>query len=762
MAKRTLSQTDFTQNGQIRFYRGSYAQYWEEGKQPHVITANDIAPGGPYASGDNAAKQEGGWSVGQVDYSTSKIKAKYNNALYFIQPDDDDTHNHEIYLNGELYGTAAGALASIGESLNDLVYSPVTSSDSSDANVNAGRTKRVYDLQQDVNWASEPTGSNQGVVHFLSEDSIELVSDWEGNIGKDASREAGYHVTYKLKLANQTGFPQGSTGVARTNGNNDYILSDNIVGKHVDAKDYDTQLLFQDKFGLHTSIGIKKSGDNIQLISKASGVEKVVSEMDAGDFLKDSFLESKGTGFYIVVTSSEGAGALQNDIMLYGPGGKYGITPYDSEDIVEVSTPKGYKYPTLLSKGDNSDQIIDTGDDIVNDVRPVTAGLYLRMAFKSTEIHKDSGVAGDQYTRTTYKYMDARNFINDYRSTDAIVITEELDSEGTNVGQKQIQLRIAPSDSVKSAASSKGNQEMVPHANDYLIVREEDGLDITNDLKKFLNYKDEDSEINKLIQDIRTLSSSNKEKNDDNGKAGIYGNHKNATGSYSGYDFKGTLDDYLAKLKAEITGVQFIPTGNKDDDSELSHWNVVPPAVEGGLYTGNDAGSDAGDWGIPNNSVSVPSKNVTVADWTGDVTLKSLRNLLAKTVDDLDYADSYSTGSAQIGSAQKDGLFKSVGALTDTGITTGDVVIRTIQLNGKISVYHDTLTSRTLTHADIININIAGTTGGEELDYTHQTILKNGNNTQTLGNALLQMAIDLTWHDVASEGGGTIPVNTES
>lgn len=758
MAKRTLSLTDFTQDGQIRFYRGSYAQYWEEGKEPHVITANDIASGGAYASGDNAAKQEGGWTVGQVDYSTSKIKAKYNNALYFIQPDDDDTHNHEIYLNGELYGTAAAALASISESLNDLVYSPVTSTESTDAAANAGRTKKVYDLQQDVNWTSEPTGSNQGVVHFLSEDSIELVSDWEGNIGKDASRGAGYHVTYKLKLANQTGFPQGSTGAARTNGNNDYILSDDIVGTHVDAKDYDTQLLFQDKFGLHTSIGIKKSGDNIQLISKASGVEKVVSEMDAGDFLKDSFLESKGTGFYIVVTSSEGEGALQNDIMLYGPGGKYGITPYDSEDIVEVSTPEGYKYPTLLSKGNNSDQIIDTGDDIVNDVRPVTAGLYLRMAFKSTEIHKDSPVAGDQYTRTTYKYMDARNFINDYRSTDAIVITEELDSEGTNVGQKQIQLRIAPSDSAKAAASSKDNQEMVPHANDYLIVREEDGLDITNDLKKFLNYKDEDSEINKLIQDIRTLSSLNKEKNDDNGEAGIYGNHKNA----AGYDFKGTLDDYLAKLKAEITGVQFIPTSNKDNDSELSHWDVVPSAVEGGLYTGKDAGSEAGDWGKPNNSVSVPSKNVTVADWTGDVTLKSLRNLLAKTVDDLDYADSYSTGSAQIGSAQKDGLFKSEGALTDTGITTGDVVIRTIQLNGKISVYHDTLTSRTLTHDDIININIAGTRGGEELDYTHQTILKNGDNIQTLGNALLQMAIDLTWHDVALEGGGTIPVNTES
>ena len=758
MAKRTLSQTDFTQNGQIRFYRGSYAQYWE--KQPHVITANDIASGGAYASGsDNAAKQEGGWSVGQVDYSTSKIKAKYNNALYFIQPDADDTHNHEIYLNGELYGTAATALASISESLNDLVYSPVTSSDSSDANVNAGRTKRVYDLQQDVNWASEPTGSNQGVVHFLSEDSIELISDWEGNIGKDASREAGYHVTYKLKLANQTGFQQGSTGVARTNGNNDYILSDDIIGKHVDAKDYDTQLLFQDKFGLHTSIGIKKSGDNIQLISKASGVEKVVSEMDAGDFLKDSFLESKGTGFYIVVTSLEGAGALQNDIMLYGPGGKYGITPYDSENIVEVSTSEGYKYPTLLSKGDNSDQIFDNGDDIVNDVRPVTAGLYLRMAFKSTEY---SDVAGNQYNRTTYKYMDARNFINDYRSTDAIVITEELDSEGTNVGQKQIQLRIAPSNSTKAAASTKGNQEMVPHANDYLIVREEEGLDITNDLKKFLNYKDEDSEINKLIQDIRTLSSSNKEKNDDNGKAGIYGNHKNAAGSYSGYDFKGTLDDYLAKLKAEITGVQFIPTGNKDNDNELSHWDVVAPAVEGGLYTGKDAGSEAGDWGMPNNSVNTPSKNVTVADWTGNVTLKSLRNLLAKTVDDLDYADSYSTGSAKIGSAQKDGFFKSVGALTDTGITTGDIVIRTTQLNGKISVYHDTLTSRTLTHNDIININIVGTTGGEALNYTHQTILKNGDNTQTLGNALLQMAIDLTWHDVASEGGGTIAVNTES
>jgi hypothetical protein len=762
MAKRTLSQTAFTQDGQIRFYRGSYAQYWEEGKQPHVITADDIAPGGAYASGDNAAKQDGGWSVGQVDYSTSKIKAKYNNALYFIQPDDNDVHNHEIYLNGELYGTAAAALASISKSLNDLVYSPVTSTESSDATVNAGRTKRVYDLQQDVNWTSEPTGSNQGIVHFLSEDSIELVSDWEGNIGKDASRGAGYHVTYKLKLANQTGFPQGSIGVARTNGNNDYILGDDIDGTHVDAKDYDTQLLFQDKFGLHTSIGIKKSGDNIQLISKASGVEKVVSEMDAGDFLKDSFLESEGTGFYIVVTSEDGAGALKNDIMLYGPGGKYGITPVDSKDIVEVSTSEGYKYPTLLSKGDNSDQIIDTGDDLVNDVRPVTAGLYLRMAFKSTEIHKDSPVAGDQYTRTTYKYMDARNFINDYRSTDAIVITEELDSEGTNVGQKQIQLRIAPSDSAKPAAPSKGGEEMVPHANDYLIVREEDGLDITNDLKKFLNYKDEDSEINKLIQDIRTLSSLNKEKNDDNGKAGIYGNHKNTAGSYSEYDFKGTLDDYLAKLKAEITGVQFIPTGNKDNDNELSHWDVVPPAVEGGLYTGKDAGKDAGDWGLPNNSVSAPSKNVTVADWTGAVTLKSLRNLLAKTVDDLDYADSYSTGSAQIGSAQKDGLFKSVGALTDTGITTGDVVIRTIQLNGKISVYHDTLTSRTLTHNDIIGINIAGTTGGEALNYTHQTILKNGNNTQTLGNALLQMAIDLTWHDVASEGGGTIAVNTES
>jgi hypothetical protein len=358
--------------------------------------------------------------------------------------------------------------------------------------------------------------------------------------------------------------------------------------------------------------------------------------------------------------------------------------------------------------------------------------------------------------------MDARNFINDYRSTDAIVITEELDSEGTNVGQKQIQLRIAPSDSVKPAAPSKGDQEMVPHANDYLIVREKDGLDITNELKKFLNYKDEDSEINKLIQDIRTLSSLNKEKNDDNGKAGIYGNHKNTAGSYSEYDFKGTLDDYLAKLKAEITGVQFIPTGNKDNDNELSHWDVVPPTVEGGLYTGKDAGKDAGDWGMPNNSVNAPSKNVTVADWTGDVTLKSLRNLLAKTVDDLDYADSYSTGSAQIGSAQKDGLFKSEGALTDTGITTGDVVIRTIQLNGKISVYHDTLTSRTLTHNDIIGINIAGTTGGEALNYTHQTILKNGNNTQTLGNALLQMAIDLTWHDVASEDGGTIAVNTES
>ena len=761
MAKRTLSQTEFLQDGQIRFYRGSYAQYWEEGKEPHVITAADLADGGEYASGANAAKQDK-WSVGQVDYSTGKIKAIYNNALYFIQPDGKDEHNHEIYLNGELYGTAASALASIGETLNDLIYTPVTSTESSDAAVNAGRIKKVYDLQQDVNWTSEPTGSNQGIVHFLSEDSIELVSDWEGNIGKDASRGTGYHVTYKLKLANQTGFPQGSTDVARTNGNNDYILGDDIDGTHVDAKDYDTQLLFQDKYGLHTSIGIKKSGDNIQLISKASGVEKVVSEMDAADFLKDSFLESKGTGFYIVVTSSTGEGALQNDIMLYGPGGKYGITPVDSEDIVEVSTPEGYKYPTLLSKGDNSDQIIDTGDDLVNDVRPVTAGLYLRMAFKSTEIHKDSGVAGDQYTRTTYKYMDARNFINDYRSTDAIVITEELDSEGTNVGQKQIQLRIAPSNSVKAAASAKGNQEMVPHANDYLIVREEDGLDITNDLKKFLNYKDEDSEINKLIQDIRTLSSSNKEKNDEAGEAGIYGNHNNATGSYSEYDFKGTLDDYLAKLKAEITGVQFIPTGNKDDDSKLNHWDVVPPVVEGGLYTGSDAGSDAGDWGKPNNSVSVPSINVTVADWTGDVTLKSLRNLLAKTVDDLDYADSYSTGSAQIGSAQKDGLFKSVGALTDTGITTGDVVIRTTQLNGKISVYHDTLTSRTLTHADIININIAGTTGGEALDYTHQTILKNGDNTQTLGNALLQMAIDLTWHDVASEGGGTTAVNTGS
>ena len=95
-------------------------------------------------------------------------------------------------------------------------------------------------------------------------------------------------------------------------------------------------------------------------------------------------------------------------------------------------------------------------------------------------------------------------------------------------------------------------------------------------------------------------------------------------------------------------------------------------------------------------------------------------------------------------------------------ITDTDDHVGELYLNGKICVYHDTLTSRTLTHDDIININIAGTTGGEELDYTHQTILKNGDNTQTLGNALLQMAIDLTWHDVASEGGGTIAVNTGS